>query len=43
VIKNPPGDLDLISELGRSSGEENGKPLQHLCLGNPMDRRSLSG
>ena len=23
---------------GRSSGEGNGNPLQHCCLGNPMDR-----
>ena len=22
---------------GRSSGEENGNPLQHSCLENPMD------
>ena len=28
----------LIPELGRSSGEENGNPLQYSCLGNPMDR-----
>ena len=24
--------------LGRSPGEGNGNPLQHSCLGNPMDR-----
>ena len=24
--------------LGRSPGEENGKPLQYSCLDNPMDR-----
>ena len=24
--------------LGRSSGKENGNPLQFSCLGNPMDR-----
>ena len=24
--------------LGRSPGEENGKPLQYSCLENPMDR-----
>jgi len=27
-----------ILELGRSSGEGNGHPLQYSCLGNPMDR-----
>ena len=32
------GDLGSISGLGRSPGEENGNPLQHSCLGNPMDR-----
>ena len=26
------------SGSGRSSGEENGYPLQYSCLGNPMDR-----
>ena len=31
------GDPDLISGLGRSSGEENGNPLQYSCLENPMD------
>ena len=29
------GDLDSISSLGRSPGEENGNPLQYSCL---MDR-----
>ena len=41
VIKNPPantGDVGLILELGRSPGEGNGNPVQHFCLGNPMDR-----
>ena len=41
VIKNPPvnaRDLGLIPGSGRSPGEENGKPLQYSCLGNPMDR-----
>ena len=28
----------LITELGRSTGEGNGNPLQYSCLGNPMDR-----
>ena len=32
------GDLDSISGSGRSSGEENGNPLQYSCLENPMDR-----
>ena len=32
------GDLGSIPGLGRSSGEGNGNPLQHSCLGNPMDR-----
>ena len=31
-------DLDSIPELGRSSGEGNGNPLQYSCLENPMDR-----
>ena len=44
VVKNPPasvgdaGDLGSVSGLGRSSGEENGNPLQLSCLENPMDR-----
>ena len=32
------GDLGLIARLGRSPGEENGKPLQCSCLENPMGR-----
>ena len=32
------GDLALIPELGRSSGEGNGNPLQYFCLENSMDR-----
>ena len=32
------GDPSLIPELGRSSGEGNGNPLQYSCLANPMDR-----
>ena len=27
-----------IPGLGRSPGEGNGDPLQHACLGNPIDR-----
>ena len=41
VVKNPPanaGDMGLIPGLGRSPGEENDSPLQHSCLGNPMDK-----
>ena len=30
-------DLGLIPGLERSPGEGNGNPLQHSCLGNPMD------
>ena len=30
-------DEGLIPELGRKG---NGNPLQHSCLGNPMDRRA---
>ena len=30
-------DLDSIPELGRSSGEGNGNPLQYSCLENPVD------
>ena len=44
MVKNPPantGHLGLISGSGRSSGEENGNPLQYSYLGNPMDRRAL--
>ena len=33
-------DLDLIPGSGRSSGEENGNPLQYSCLENPMNRRA---
>ena len=29
---------DMGSIPGRSPGEGNGNPLQHSCLGNPMDR-----
>ena len=30
-------DLGSIPGSGRSSGEENGNPLQYSCLENPMD------
>ena len=34
----PTGDAGSTPGSGRSPGEENGKPLQDICLGNPMDR-----
>ena len=34
------GDLGLIPGLGKSPGEGNGNPLQHSCLGNPLDRKA---
>ena len=43
AVKNPPANeadirnSDSIPGLGRSSGEGNGNPIQHSCLGNPMD------
>ena len=43
-VKNLPanagdtGYMHLIPVLARSPGEGNGNPLQHSCLGNPMDR-----
>ena len=33
----------LIPGSGRSPGEGNGNPLQHSCLGNPMDRGAWRG
>ena len=30
--------VGLIPELGNSSGEGNGNPIQYSCLENPMDR-----
>ena len=44
VVKKPPanagdaGDMNLIPGPGRSPREGNGNPLQHSCLGNPMER-----
>ena len=41
VVKNLPvnaGDVGSIPVLGRLPGEENGNPLQHSHLENPMDR-----
>ena len=43
VVKNAPasaGDMGSIPGSGRSPGEGNGNPLQHSCLGNPMDRKA---
>ena len=34
------GNPGLIPGLGRSTGEENGNPLQYSCLENPMDREA---
>ena len=34
------GDQGSIPELGGSSGEGNGNPLQYSCLENPMDRNT---
>ena len=41
VVNNLPanaGDADSIPGSGRSPEKENGNPLHHSCLGNPMDR-----
>ena len=41
VVKNPPASVrntSSIPELERSPGKGNDYPLQHSCLGNPMDR-----
>ena len=41
VVKNltaSTGDSGSVPESGRSSGEEDGNPLQYSCLGNPADR-----
>jgi len=43
VVKNLPanaGDVGSIPGLGRSPGEGNGNPLQHSCLGNPLNREA---
>ena len=37
------GDLGLILELERSSGEGNGYLLQYSCLGNPMEGETWWG
>ena len=49
VVKNLPAnardvvDVDSIPGSRRSPGGGNGNPLQHSCLENPMDDRSLAG
>ena len=46
VVKNSPaksGDVGLIPDLGRSSGEGNGNSIRYSCLGNPMDRGTWWG
>ena len=46
VVKNPPAnagalrDASSIPGSGRSPGGGHGNPLQHSCLGNPMERRA---
>ena len=35
-------DLGSIPELGRSTGEGHGNPLQYSCLENPHGQRSLA-
>ena len=45
MAKNLPAsveDVDSIPDPGRSSGEENGNPLQCSCLENPIKQRSLA-
>ena len=43
MVKNPPANAEdirgpgSIPGSGRSPGEGYGNPLQHLCLGRPMD------
>ena len=38
ILLPRPEDTDLMSGSRRSSGGGNGNPLQHSCLGSPMDR-----
>ena len=44
VVKNPPANTGDIKDAGsvpgsgRSPGRGTDNPLQHSCLGNPMDR-----
>ena len=46
MIKNPPDNAEdpgSIPQSGRSTGRENGNPLQYSCLENPMDRGAWWG
>ena len=49
MVKNPPAnagdikDVGLIPALERYPREGNDNPLQHSCLENSMDTRSLAG
>ena len=41
VVRNLPasaGDMGSIPDLGRSTEEGNGNPLQYSCMENHMDR-----
>ena len=41
VVRNLPASAEDVCSIpgsGKFLGEENGKPLQYSCLGNPMDR-----
>ena len=41
MVENPPanaGDVGSIPGSGKFPGEGNDNPIQHSCLGNPMDR-----
>ena len=46
VVKNLPAytgevrDEDSVHGLGKRPGVENGNPLQHSCLENPVDREA---
>ena len=46
VVKNLPAragdlrDMGSVLELGRSSGEGHGNPLQYSCLEDPTDREA---
>ena len=47
MVENPPanagdiGDVDSITESGRSPGEGHGKPLQYPCLENLMTEEPM--
>ena len=43
MVKNPradAGDTGSVTDSGRSLGEGDSNPLQHSCLGNPMDKEA---